>query len=201
MGDGFEWVSSDSSEEEEAQKKSLPVAVKKPVTQLSIKSLAKLALKSITFAGIVILALIARLLLMVIRLKLPPIKVSPKVKQFGRQLYLLGRSVYYWAKSKISALYIRKPQWLRRPAALRRPNLPSIPYQKIRPFLSGLSFLFILIGLGAIFSLFDEGFSTSNLILIVLGGVGLVWLGWDGQARPVIARFLLKIVQMRNDRR
>lgn len=202
MSEEFEWVSHGSpEEEEEAKKKSLPATVKGPVTQLSVKALAKLALRSITFAGIVILALIARVLLMILRLKLPSIKIPPKIKLFAKQLYLLCRSLFYWSLSKLSALNIRKPEWLRLPAINYRPLIAKIPYGTIRPILSGLSFLFILVGIGAIFSLFEEGLSISNQISLLLGTLGLFWFIWDSHARSVIARFLLKIVQMRNSKR
>ncbi|MGH1352388.1 MAG: hypothetical protein ACRBBN_16495 [Methyloligellaceae bacterium] len=179
MADEFEWVSDGSSKEEE--KNTLPVVVKEKsqTGQRAVYVIGKIFL----VIGTLILALFARILWLLARLKIPPVVIPNVVKVFFARLVL-------W----ISSIRINRPSWLKIPDFVYRIKIPD---QVSGAIISGLCFVLILSGAGALFAIYSKADYLSNYILLIAGLVAAIWLIWKRSAAAIVASWLLQIMRNR----
>ncbi len=181
MADEFEWVSDGSSSEEEKNK--LPVAVKKKSESQIGRRIAYVAGKAFVILGTLILALLARLLWLLAKVKIPHVKMPDVVKVYFKKFIL-------W----LSSIRIKRPSWLIVPAFIYHIKIPE---QVFNMLFSGLCFVFILAGSGALFAIISGADSLMNYILLLAGLAATVWLIWIRSAATFVAGWLLQVLRNR----
>ena len=147
MGNDFEWVSEDNKNEESSK---LPAPVK--LRRIKRRIILKKILNYLWYTSQIILSIFARFILYIARVKIP-------------NEYIKNRSTYllYLINSKIPT-YKYDSQKNNRTLTI------------LRQVLHGLSFVFTLCGIGAIFSTYENGLSYLNALLLFLGFISVLWL-------------------------
>ncbi len=182
MADEFEWVSDGSSDGEVENK--LPVAVKEQSKPQIAQHIVYVIGKIFIVIGTLILALFARILWLLARLKVPPILIPNIVKVYFAKFVL-------W----ISSIRINRPSWFKVPRFFNRIKIPD---QTVEVMISGLCFVLILTGTGALFAIFSKADTTTHYILLFAGLAAAFWLVWKRSVAALVAGWLLQI--MRNKR-